>query len=94
MFERDVRIRVAREIKNLFPLFRYLILQTETHAFCLGLACAALLGFYPACLVMLAVLKYILHWNAAYVVLLDTLRTTQTERYPWMGFLRGQFRAQ
>src|SRR5213593_1354819 len=75
MLERDVWARVAREIKNLFPLFRYLILQTETHAFCLALACAALLGFYPACLVLLALLKYILHWNAAYVVLLDTLRT-------------------
>ena len=74
MLERDVWARVAREIKNLFPLFRYLILQTETHAFCLALACAALLGFYPACLVLLAVLKYTFHWNAAYVVLLDTLR--------------------
>jgi len=75
MLERDIWVRIAREIKNLFPLFRYLILQTETHAFCLALACAALLGFYPACLVLLALLKYILHWNAAYVVLLDTLRT-------------------
>ena len=75
MLEREVWVRVAREIKNLFPLFRYLVLQTETHAFCLALACAALLGFYPACLVLLALLKYIFHWNAAYVVLLETLRT-------------------
>ena len=74
MLNRDLWPRIAREIKNLFPLFRYLVLQTETHAFCLALACAALLGFYPACLVILAVLKYILRWNAAYAVLLDTLR--------------------
>ena len=84
MFERDVWVRVAREIKNLFPLFRYLILQTETHTFCLALACAALLGFYPACLVMLAVLKYFLHWNAAYSVLLDTLRTYYPARQQFL----------
>src|SRR5436309_7445970 len=74
MLERDVWARVAREIKNLFPLFRYLILQTETHAFCLALACAALLGFFPACLVILAVLRYALHWTAAYDVFIETLR--------------------
>jgi len=73
MFEND-SWRLAREIKNLFPLFRYLVLQTETHAFCLALACAALLGFFPASVVLLTLLKYILHWDAAYNVLLDTLR--------------------
>ncbi len=66
--------RLIQETRNLFPLFRYLILQTETHAFCLALACAALLGFFPSCLVMLAVLKNLLHWDAAYNVLLDTLQ--------------------
>src|SRR6185295_11106515 len=66
--------RLTRELKNLVPLFRYLILQTETHAFCLGLAGAALLGFFPSCLVMLAIFKNILHWDSAYRVLLDTLR--------------------
>src|SRR5437667_7122354 len=74
MLERDVWARVAQEIKNLFPLFRYLVLQTETHAFCLALACAALLGLFPACVVLLTFLKYVLHWDAAYNVLLDTLR--------------------
>src|SRR5258705_3091596 len=64
---------LSANVKSLYPLFRYLVLQTETHAFCLALACAALIGFYPACLVMLAVLKNILHWDAAYNVLLDTL---------------------
>ena len=72
--DRDLWPRLVLEIKNLFPLFRYLVLQTETHAFCLALACAALLGFFPTCLVMLAVLKNILHWNTAYGVVLSTVQ--------------------
>jgi membrane protein len=73
MFDSESGQRFKHELKNLFPLFRYLILQTETHAFCLALACAALLGFFPSCLVLLSVLKNFLHWDAAYNVLLDTL---------------------
>ena len=71
----DLWRRLLREIKNLLPLFRYLILQTETHAFCLALAGAALLAFFPACLVMLAIFKNILKWEGAYDVLLNTLQT-------------------
>src|SRR6266704_5879278 len=74
MFENDSGGRLVQELRNLFPLFRYLILQTETHAFCLALACAALLGFFPASVVLLTLLRYVLHWDAAYNVLLDTLR--------------------
>jgi membrane protein len=74
MFDQELRLRLVRELKRILPLFRYLILQTETHAFCLALACAALIGFYPACLVMLSVLKHILRWNAAYNVFMDTVR--------------------
>src|ERR1051325_4028985 len=74
MFENDLWRRFVQEFKNLVPLFRYLVLQTETHAFCLALACAALIGFYPTCLVMLSVLKHILRWNAAYDVFIDTVR--------------------
>ena len=66
--------RIVGEARNLFPLFRYLVLQTETHAFCLALACAALLGFFPASVALLTLLKYVLRWDAAYYVLLDTLR--------------------
>jgi uncharacterized BrkB/YihY/UPF0761 family membrane protein len=73
MFDSESGQRFKQELKNLFPLFRYLILQTETHAFCLALACAALIGFYPACLVVLTVLKNVLSWDAAYNVLLNTL---------------------
>jgi membrane protein len=66
--------RLWAEFKNLIPLFRYLILQTETHAFCLALACAALIGFFPSCLVMLSTLKHVLHWDLAYDVTLEMAR--------------------
>src|SRR5437764_15446640 len=75
IIDRDFWRRLIREIKNLIPLFRYLILQTETHAFCLALAGATLLGFFPSCLVMLAVFKNILKWQRAYLVLLDMVGT-------------------
>ena len=74
MIDRDFWLRLSKEFKNLIPLFRYLVLQTETHAFCLALAGAALLGFFPSCLVMLAVFKNVLKWGNAYNVLLSTLR--------------------
>ncbi len=73
MLINEVGSRAVATIRNFFPLFRYLVLQTETHAFCLALACAALIGFYPACLVTLTVLKNVLHWEAAYNVLINTL---------------------
>src|SRR5207248_4895826 len=75
MIDQDFWRRLARELKNLVPLFRYLILQTETHAFCLGLAAAALIGFFPACLVMLSIFKHILKWEGAYEVFLSTVKT-------------------
>ncbi len=84
MFNQDTWPTLARETRNLFPLFRYLILQTETHAFCLALACGALLGFFPSCLVMLSVLKHFLHWDAAYNVLLDTLRVYLPSNQPYV----------
>src|SRR5436189_121126 len=74
MFGDNYRLRLISEIRNLFPLFRYLVLQTETHAFCLALASAALLGFFPASVALLTLLKHVLRWDAAYNVLLDTLR--------------------
>ena len=73
MFLGESARRFINEIKNLFPLFRYLVLQTETHAFCLALACAALLGLFPASVAFLTFFWYVLHWDAAYNVLLDTL---------------------
>src|SRR5215470_1201591 len=75
MLDRDFWRRLAQETQNLFPLFRYLVLQTETHAFCLALAAAALLGFFLACLAMLSVFKNILRWDGAYEVLLSTVQS-------------------
>src|SRR5215471_137063 len=71
----DLGQRLLQEIKNLIPLFRYLVLQTETHAFCLALAAAATLAFFPACLVMLAVFRNLLRWQFAYDVLLMTIQS-------------------
>jgi uncharacterized BrkB/YihY/UPF0761 family membrane protein len=62
------------QTRSAFPLFRYLLLQTETHAFCLALACAALIGFYPFCVLMLYVVRYAFKWNAAYDVLVEAIR--------------------
>jgi membrane protein/epoxyqueuosine reductase len=70
MMDHGLWRRPARGIQNFFPLFRYLLLQTETHAFCLGLAAASLLAFFPGCLVILAVFKDILKWKGASEVLL------------------------
>jgi len=75
MIDRDFWQRLARETQNLLPLFRYLVLQTETHAFCLALSAAALLAFFPACLAMLSVFKNMLRWDGAYDVLLSTVQT-------------------
>jgi uncharacterized BrkB/YihY/UPF0761 family membrane protein len=75
MFDQDFWRRLKKEIRNLFPLFRYLVLQTETHAFCLALAGAALLGFFPACTVVLAVFKNILGWDGAYKVVIKTVQS-------------------
>jgi uncharacterized BrkB/YihY/UPF0761 family membrane protein len=62
------------QARTLFPLFRYLLLRTETHAFCLALACAALIGFYPFCVLLLSLMKNQLHWDTGYQVMVDTLR--------------------
>jgi membrane protein/epoxyqueuosine reductase len=75
IIDRTLWLRLIQEVKNLFPLFRYLVLQTETHAFCLALAAAALLGFFPTCLVMLTIFKNVLRWDGAYEELLNMVRT-------------------
>src|SRR5438552_13320525 len=66
--------RFLTESRTVIPLFRYLVLQTETHAFCLALACAALIGFYPFCVLLLSLMKHQLYWDTGYQVVVDTLR--------------------
>lgn len=65
---------IAVQTRTLFPLFRYLLLQTETHAFCLALACAALIGFYPFCVLLLSIMKNQFQWDTGYEVVLNTVR--------------------
>src|SRR5262245_5711770 len=60
--------------KTLIPLFRYLVLHTETKAFCLALACAALLGFYPFFVLLMSLMKYVFHWNGGVEVIMAGLR--------------------
>jgi membrane protein len=70
--------RFVTESRTVIPLFRYLVLQTETHAFCLALAGAALIGFYPFCFFLLSLMKNILHWNRGADVVIAAI----TEYYP------------
>lgn len=75
-----IRGRLARPL----PLLRYLVLTTETHAFCGALAFFALLGFYPASSLLLSLSRNPLGWEMAHNVLLQALR----EYYPeGQGFL-------
>src|SRR5262245_26597368 len=66
------------ESRTVIPLLRYLVLQTETHAFCLGLACATLIGFYPFCFLLLSLMRYVVRWHRGADVVIATI----TEYYP------------
>src|SRR2546428_4093940 len=81
--------RITGAIRNLFPLFRYLVLQTETHAFCLALACAALIGFYPFCVLLLSLMRHQFHWPGGYDVIVQALRIFYPTSQDWLiGNLR------
>jgi uncharacterized BrkB/YihY/UPF0761 family membrane protein len=69
-----LRGRLARPL----PLLRYLVLTTETHAFCGALAFFALLAFYPGSSLLLSLSRHPLGWEMAHDVLLQALR----EYYP------------
>lgn len=66
------------EVRKFLPLFRYLFLHTETHAFCGSLAFFAFLTFYPFSFMLLSFTKYAMKWEIAYIFITDTLR----EYYP------------
>ncbi len=72
------------ECRSLFPLFRYLLLQTETHAFCLALACAALIGFYPICFLLLSVTLNVFHWQGAHDVVEHAIRIYYPTSQDWL----------
>ncbi|MBI2820989.1 MAG: YihY/virulence factor BrkB family protein [Acidobacteria bacterium] len=66
--------RFSEKTGALLPLFRYLVLQTETHAFCGSLAFFALLAFYPFSFLLLSWARYAMRWGTAYTVIADALR--------------------
>jgi uncharacterized BrkB/YihY/UPF0761 family membrane protein len=70
--------------RTLFPLFRYLVLQTETHAFCLALACAALIGFYPFCALLLSLMQHQFHWAGGYDVVIQALKVFYPTSQDWL----------
>lgn len=74
MDKRELLKDLVHHAKSLYPLFRYLVLQTETHAFCLALACAALIGFYPFCVLLLSIMRHLLHWDGGYTTLQNALQ--------------------
>src|SRR5688572_1068196 len=66
--------KIAEKLDRSFPLFRYLVLQTQTHAFCGSLAFFALMAFYPVSSLLLYVTRYVLDWQSAYEVIVYALR--------------------
>lgn len=70
--------RIRGRLAHPWPLLRYLVLTTETHAFCGSLAFFALLAFYPASSLLLSLSRHLLHWDVAQAVLVEALR----EYYP------------
>jgi len=63
---------------RLWRLLKYLVLRTETHAFCGAVAFFSLVGFYPLATLLLWLARDVLHWPPAEKVVLETLR----EYYP------------
>jgi membrane protein len=70
--------RLRFHIVHPLPLLDHLVMRTESHAYCAGLAFFALVAFYPSCLLLLSVSDHVLHWGAAETVIRETLR----EYYP------------
>jgi membrane protein len=64
----------VKQSRTVIPLFKYLLLQSETHAFCLALACAALLAFYPFCVLLMSLMKYVFHWTHGVDVIVEALQ--------------------
>ena len=70
--------RIGWHLRHPLPLLEHVVLRTESHAYCAGLAFFALVGFYPSCLLVLWVSRHALQWTPADTVILQTLR----EYYP------------
>src|SRR5262245_53512644 len=70
----SLRSRLARPL----PLLKYLVIRTESHAFCAAIAFFALLAFYPLCTLMLWVSKGAWGGALAHSVMVEALK----EYYP------------
>jgi uncharacterized BrkB/YihY/UPF0761 family membrane protein len=70
--------RLRWHLTHPLPLLEHLVLRTESHASCAGLAFFALVGFYPFCLLLFWVSSDVLQWSAGQTVIRETLR----EYYP------------
>jgi len=70
--------RLRFHLTHPLPLLDHLVMRTESHAYCAGLAFFALVAFYPSCLLLLRVAGDLLQWGAAETVIRETLR----EYYP------------
>jgi membrane protein len=71
-------VRLRFHLAHPLPLLHHLVMRTESHAYCAGLAFFALVAFYPSCLLLLSVSDHVLQWGAAETVIRETLR----EYYP------------
>jgi uncharacterized BrkB/YihY/UPF0761 family membrane protein len=72
------RERLRLNVAPVVPLTRYLLLTTETHAFCAALAFFALVAFYPVSSMLLAWARYALRFERAHEVVVLALK----EYYP------------
>src|SRR5262249_39648101 len=64
---------------RLWRLLKYLVLRTETHAYCGAVAFFSLVGFYPFATLLLWLARDVLHWPPAGTVVLQTLREYSPE---------------
>ncbi len=74
LFASVLRRRLSRPL----PLLSYLLLTTETHAFCGSLAFFTMLGFYPLGLMLVSLTKHVLRSPAA----LEVVRLALHSYYP------------
>jgi uncharacterized BrkB/YihY/UPF0761 family membrane protein len=71
-------VRLRQRLAHPWALLHYLVLRTETHAYCAAIAFFALVAFYPLCTLMLWASKGFLAGTPAHSVMVQTLQ----EYYP------------
>ena len=61
-------------LKDLFLSSAHYIFDTEVHAYAFSIAANALLSFFPFNMILLAICRRWLHWDKAYLMVLQLLR--------------------